>query len=79
MPTTDLPEDPNDHVQVWDGSKFEIVTRKTAQQLARSRTHQITENLRASDLKTPKEIAADVASKPGRKRKYPTRQMKADK
>ncbi len=79
--------------QVWDGFTFAYVPRERAEELEAAGTHQISTNLSASDLKRFHELnehatkirraridppTENASPKQSTRRRYKTRQMKAD-
>jgi hypothetical protein len=56
MSVLNRPKLPTDNVQVWDGYRYAIVTREEAERLVGLGTHQLTENLQASQLKRPQDF-----------------------
>lgn len=51
-----------DHVQTWDGTKFEMMDAKEARRLAKAGSIQITTGLQAKDLKYPDEFKTSKGS-----------------
>ena len=76
MRTPGTPAKLTDKVQIWDGIRYDIVTRKEAMQAVKRGTHQLVEGLSAADLLTRQQLA-EAAPAPKRKA-YKTRQMKAE-